>query len=482
MATAMTIDGGGPSPSISEEALATGETPRKPLLQGEGGIAQHRHGLDAGLARSCPGSCGLSQTTSRFFRRRIDVFERCCSMRGQNAVAEGAFLLLQTFTKDPWDACEAIDLNDIESPQAFGFIKKSLDNLYQYDDTVEILSSAKSCSRSSAAATTRRSTTYILRHQHMMANMREVHLPVPEAMAGWHLLTLSAIPKWLEPTVRAAISHQLTVHAATERLKMMFGADSLPNPKDIAGMQKALRGTSGADALTMEDEWDEWHDAYDDGGSYGGYEDDAFCVDDWYDYAEYGDDYYEDAYNYDDDIPLELEEAAGACEEAYVNYTDCRNICASWRMLAASTLWSPSRQTSCAEAAAAEARVPLKAKPRAKAVDAAAREAKGKAVRAARRFTLALKEEAREPARRYRRRAAPHNSLAHASSDDATVDRRQPQDEKAMIDMTLDTTTGSCARTSRRRTTHPRTSLTRTRTSSRWKQARASRTAVRRSQ
>ena len=67
--------------------------------------------------------------------------------------------------------------------------------------------------------------------------------------------------------MRAAVAHQLSVTAVTEKLKMMFGADSMANRKDLAKVHKALRGVASSDALTMEDEWDEWHDAYYDAGA-----------------------------------------------------------------------------------------------------------------------------------------------------------------------------------------------------------------------
>ena len=59
-----------------------------------------------------------------------------------------------------------------------------------------------------------------------------------------------------------AVAHQLSTTAVTEKLKMMFGADSVANHKDLQRVQKALRGVAASDALTMEDEWDDWHDAY----------------------------------------------------------------------------------------------------------------------------------------------------------------------------------------------------------------------------
>ena len=68
----------------------------------------------------------------------MDVFERCCRRRGTTAVSEGALLLLQTFSKEPWDACENIDLDKLDGDDAFKHIKEALDRLYQYDETVEI--------------------------------------------------------------------------------------------------------------------------------------------------------------------------------------------------------------------------------------------------------------------------------------------------------------------------------------------------------
>ena len=298
------------SASPSEEAFATGENVLAGEPQAQGGPQPLRPGLDAGLARSCPDSTGLSQMNYRSFRRRIDVFEMCCRRRGVGVIAEGALLLLQSFTKEPWDACEAIDLNLLEGPQAFLHIRKALDGLYQYDETVEIPQRCEEFFQLFCRHHNETLQQYILRHQQMLTKMREIQVPVPEAMAAWHLLTRSAIPKWQEPTVRAAVSHQLTVQTVTERLKMMFGADSRPHAKDVARVQKALRGISGADALTMEDEWEEWHDSYDGGSvggsvSYGDLDDEAYYSDDWdgYDDWGYGGDDYDDAYNYDDDVP-----------------------------------------------------------------------------------------------------------------------------------------------------------------------------------
>ena len=63
------------SASVSEEAFATGENVLASEPQAQGGPQPVRFGLDAGLARSCPDSTGLSQMNYRSFRRRIDVFE-----------------------------------------------------------------------------------------------------------------------------------------------------------------------------------------------------------------------------------------------------------------------------------------------------------------------------------------------------------------------------------------------------------------------
>ena len=78
------------SASVSEEAFATAENvlAGEQVGQAQGGPQHPRPGLDAGLARSCPDSTGLSQMNYRSFRRRIDVFEMCCRRHGVNVIAE----------------------------------------------------------------------------------------------------------------------------------------------------------------------------------------------------------------------------------------------------------------------------------------------------------------------------------------------------------------------------------------------------------
>ena len=57
----------------------------------------HR-GLDAGLAKSVPDASNLTAENYRNFRRRVEVFERCCRRRGAECISEGAPLLLQSLT------------------------------------------------------------------------------------------------------------------------------------------------------------------------------------------------------------------------------------------------------------------------------------------------------------------------------------------------------------------------------------------------
>ena len=41
-------------------------------------------------------------------------------------------------SKEPWGACENIDVNKLDGDDAFKYMKEALDTLYQYDKTVEI--------------------------------------------------------------------------------------------------------------------------------------------------------------------------------------------------------------------------------------------------------------------------------------------------------------------------------------------------------
>ena len=115
-----------------DQAQANGGT----ASQGQGGFER---GLDSGLAKAAPSAQGLTQKTYRAYRRRLDLFSRQCSRRGNTVSVEGAYLVLSQLQDVAWDATESIELDDIDlADNPFEPIVKVLDALFQHEEEVEL--------------------------------------------------------------------------------------------------------------------------------------------------------------------------------------------------------------------------------------------------------------------------------------------------------------------------------------------------------
>ena len=115
-----------------DQAQANGGT----APQGQGGFER---GLDSGLAKAAPSAQGLTQKTYRAYRRRLDLFSRQCSRRGNTVSVEGAYLVLSQLQDVAWDATESIELDDIElADNPFEPIVKVLDAVFQHEEEVEL--------------------------------------------------------------------------------------------------------------------------------------------------------------------------------------------------------------------------------------------------------------------------------------------------------------------------------------------------------
>ena len=190
----------------------------------------------------------------RSFRRRVEVYMRCCRRRGQEAVIEGAFLLMQQFGKTAWDACEEISLDELETPRAFDVLLEALDKLYRYDENVE---QPNRCEEFFNAFCRKKGETlqdYLHRHRQLVLKLQEVQLPLPDGLVGWHLLSRAGIPQWQEPTVKSACGNKLEPKRVEEVLKQMFGADSRPHAKDIARVSRNVAGAT-YEAMVAEDDF-----------------------------------------------------------------------------------------------------------------------------------------------------------------------------------------------------------------------------------
>ena len=107
--------------------------------QAQAPFAPQVRGLDGGLAKACPNMEGLTQKTYRSFRRRLELFERQCHPRSFDAAVEGALLMISRLNNLGWEATESIDYTALESSaQPFKPIYKILDDIYQYQEQIEV--------------------------------------------------------------------------------------------------------------------------------------------------------------------------------------------------------------------------------------------------------------------------------------------------------------------------------------------------------
>ena len=63
-----------------------------------GSQGEFSRGVDSGLAKAAPSAVGLTQSTYRSYRRRLDLFRRQCKRRGQGVALEGTFCPFPTTT------------------------------------------------------------------------------------------------------------------------------------------------------------------------------------------------------------------------------------------------------------------------------------------------------------------------------------------------------------------------------------------------
>ena len=173
-----------------DQAQANGGT----APQGQGGFER---GLDSGLAKAAPSAQGLTQKTYRAYRRRLDLFSRQCSRRGNTVSVEGAYLVLSQLQDVAWDATESIELDDIElADNPFEPIVKVLDALFQYEEEVELPERCQEFFEQFQRERQEELQQYLVRHQTMLKKLKDLQVDVPPLLAGWHLLMRAGIPRW----------------------------------------------------------------------------------------------------------------------------------------------------------------------------------------------------------------------------------------------------------------------------------------------
>ena len=278
---------------------------------GAHGQGEFNRGLDSGLAKAAPSAVGLTQTTYRSFRRRLDLFSRQCRRRGQGVALEGAYLVLSQLQDVAWEATEGLDYDDMElSDDPFKPLVAILDKLFQHEEEVELPERCQEFFEKFARERGEELQAYLVRHQSMLRKLKELAVDIPPLLAGWHLLQRSGVPRWTHVQVKAMCNGDMSVDKVSKALIRMFGGDSKPNAKDSVLYVDA------------EDDGDFYDDDYIHDEVY--YQDD-----DSYHYGydpDYGDAIDEVAYTgeADEDVPPELDEASLAVEDAFINYLDSR--------------------------------------------------------------------------------------------------------------------------------------------------------------
>ena len=189
-AAAPTTTGGGLFANVERDGDGALQLPYSP----------QRSGLDSGLAKACPSSEGLSQKTYRSFRIRLELFQRQCDRRGRETSIEGAFLVISKLRDVAWDATEQLSFDEVErSTASFQLVFRLLDELYQYEDLIEVPSRCDQFFSEFKRNKGEELQAYLIRHKTLLKRMKEVN---PTLLSGWHLLTRAGVP-WTHVQIKA---------------------------------------------------------------------------------------------------------------------------------------------------------------------------------------------------------------------------------------------------------------------------------------
>ena len=140
--------------------------------------ASQSKGLDSGLAKACPSTDNLNQKSYRSFRRRLELFQRQCSRRGREVAVEGTFLIISRLKDVAWDATEHLSFDEVErASDPFKLLFKLLDELYQYEDLIEVPSRCDEFFSEFYRLKGEEMQAYIIRHRNLLKRMSKCGHP-----------------------------------------------------------------------------------------------------------------------------------------------------------------------------------------------------------------------------------------------------------------------------------------------------------------
>ncbi|CAK0816650.1 unnamed protein product [Prorocentrum cordatum] len=275
-------------------------------------------GLDAGLSKTAPTYELLKTEGYRVFRRKLEVFERCCRKRGTTAISEGAFLIMNSLQGEAAEATEDIDLDQLESEDAFKPLFQVLDEYYKYDNQTELPARTDQFFGKFARQDKETMKLYCLRHKRELRKLKEVGMEIPDMLAGWHLLSRAAVPPSGAAQVRSQCANGLSWISVKKALLDTYGAEAVPDKRDVKRVERMLVGQGHKDDVhyTNDYEWER-------GLSY----EDSYLEEEEYDYDEYEEydaEEYEEEADVAEELPQDVEEAQIACDEAYLSFVDAK--------------------------------------------------------------------------------------------------------------------------------------------------------------
>jgi hypothetical protein len=139
--------------------------------------------------------------------------------------------------------------------------------LYQHDDGIEVPARCAEYFDKFSRHNDETLNEYEIREREIRTWLREVHIDMPDHVAGWIALSRAGIPNWQEPNVRALRGGTLAPDKVLATLKLLYSGDHKPERCDVK--RSTQRAQKGAQACACNDYTEEWHEeAYDDEAYY----------------------------------------------------------------------------------------------------------------------------------------------------------------------------------------------------------------------
>ena len=192
---------------------------------------QPHRGMDSTLSRMMPDLTDMTKENYRTKRRKLEIFERACRSRGQEATTEGALMLLNSLEGDKWQSLENINLNEFDRLTAFETFYKIFDRDYQFDPETEMPARIEELVTKFHRLKHESLRKYVMRLQQNDVKLKELGINFPEEFMGWLMLNRAALPNWQIPNVKSAAGKKMDRMPFSPRCITCLGLIQPPTPK-----------------------------------------------------------------------------------------------------------------------------------------------------------------------------------------------------------------------------------------------------------